>query len=278
MSEVCCIKGCEKPVLAMGMCVNHWRMNKKHGSPVAVRPLSAANRGLTAEQRFWKSVTKTDTCWLWKSGCDLDGYGKFHATIFGIKTTKAHRYSHMLATGEVLNPHTLVMHSCDTPGCVNPDHLSSGTAAENMADMVRKGRHLPGRQIANQKIIKISDEQVLEILKDTRSYAEIARDYGIHKQHVLDIKARRTRRHVAIDFKEIARSKRGTQGEKRSELLKEQDVLDIRASKDSGRALADRYGVSQQTICDIRKRRSWRHLPDGPIAQDVRSEEDEASV
>src|SRR5258708_276136 len=104
MENLCCIKGCDREVCAMGMCVNHWRMTAKHGSPVAERRLSAANRGLSDEQRFWKSVERTDTCWLWRAGRDEDGYGVFRAEIYGVPVFRAHRYSHMLATGEILSP------------------------------------------------------------------------------------------------------------------------------------------------------------------------------
>lgn len=260
MLEVCCIKGCEKEVCAMGLCVNHWRMNKKHGSPVAVRMLAHANRGLSAEDRFWKSVTKADGCWLWNAAKDADGYGVFDAIIHGVKTKKAHRFSHMLATGEILSPHVLVMHSCDNPSCVNPGHLSSGTPSENMADMIRKGRHLPGRAVQAQKVRKITEDQVVSILKDGRPYAMIADAYGIHKQSVMAIKARTTRKEVHIDPSEIVRNKRGASGEARSKSLTEEDVRYIRAATISGADLAREFGVTSATICDIRKHRSWKDV------------------
>lgn len=261
MLTECCIKGCDKPVLALGMCVNHWRMNKKYGSPVAKRPLSAENRGLKSEERFFKSVKKIEgQCWLWQASLDRDGYGVLEATIYGIRTSRAHRFSLMFHTGEVLDNHQLVMHACDNPQCVNPDHLSSGTAAENTADMMKKGRHVAGRVVHARKISKLSEEQVRAILIDPREYAAIAADYGIHKQHVLTIKARRTQHFVDVSDLEIVRNARGAKGEARSKNLTEADVRAIRASSLGPTALGREYGVSAPTICDIRTHRSWKHV------------------
>lgn len=260
MPDLCCIKGCDRPVEALGLCVNHWRMNKKHGSPVAVRPLSAINRGLSATERFWKSVRKTAGCWEWTASRDRDGYGMFAAEIFGVRTTKAHRFSLMLHTGIVLDEYQLVMHSCDNPPCVNPDHLSPGTHLENTADMIAKGRHMRGRRGASAKISKLTEDQVREILRDPRPYAEIAAAFSIHKQHVVEIKSRTSRRFVEFDDAEIVRNKRGAAGEARSKMLTDGDIRDIRASSETGVALAGKYGVSQQTITDIRKYRSWKHV------------------
>jgi hypothetical protein len=258
---ICCIKGCDKPVLAMGMCVNHWRMNKKHGSPVAERPLSAANRGLPAEDRFFKNVHKSDDgCWIWQASVDEDGYGNFAALVNGVKVTKAHRFSYMHHTGEVLTPFQLVMHSCDNPPCVNPDHLSPGSAAENTNDMIRKGRHIEGRKIHSAKVSKLSDDEVRELLADPRPYEEIARAYGIHKQHVNMLKNRKRRLFVEIDPALIVKNKRGAAGEKRSKNLKDQDVRDIRSSTEKVEILAERHKTTKGTIYDIRKGRSWKHV------------------
>lgn len=264
MGDTCCIKGCENSIVAMGLCVNHWRANKKHGSPVAVRPLSSANRGLTHEARFWKSVRKTDGCWLWEAGCDRDGYGRFAAIIGGVPTRLATRYSYMLHTGEVLDSSVLIMHSCDTPRCVNPGHLSAGTPRENSQDMVRKGRHISGNKQKAHKLSKVTDDQVRDILRDPRRYPEIAKEYGLSYQHIVEIKTRTSRGYVQIDPAEIIHGRRGSKGSERSKNLTENDVLDILARPEGPTELSKVYGVSPATICDIRKGRSWKHVPNVP--------------
>lgn len=260
-SSICCIKGCELPVTAMGLCINHWRNNKKHGSPVSELPLCAENVGLSAEERFFKSIKKIEGgCWLWTAGVDKDGYGRFKAAVNGVSVARAHRFSLMYHTGEVLDRHQLAMHSCDNPPCCNPDHLSAGSASENARDMVAKGRHIAGKRAQSAKVSKLSEDQVIKILMDRRKYEDIAADYGIHKQHVLLIKTRKTRTFVEIDPSLIVRNQRGSKGEDRSRTLTEQDVRDIRASTERGCDLAERYRVTRASICDIQKRRSWKHL------------------
>lgn len=261
MENLCCIKGCDLPVLALGLCVNHWRMNAKYGSPVAARPLSAINRGLSYEQRFWKSVHKTDGCWLWTAGRDHDGYGVFQADIHGVRVYSAHRYSHMLATGEILTPTILVLHSCDNPPCVNPAHLSSGTSQDNADDMVQKGRHLARIRVHADKVAKLSDDEVRAILRDPRRYADIAVDFAVHPQTIKAIKGRSTRSYVEIDPSEIVRAKKGSRGEARSLLLTDDDVRAIRLSDDRTSALAEQFKVSPQTISGIRLGRTWKHVP-----------------
>jgi hypothetical protein len=86
--------------------------------------------------RFWRNVQKTPTCWLWTGAYQKPGYGKIGD---GSHSKYAHRVSWELQAGAI--PHGLqVLHRCDNPQCVRPDHLFLGTQADNVADMYAKGR------------------------------------------------------------------------------------------------------------------------------------------
>lgn len=88
--------------------------------------------------RFWDKVAKTidDSCWPWTGSQSEEGYGSFG---IGRKIYKAHRVAFLIANGRVSNE-LEVCHHCDNPCCCRPDHLFEATHAENIADMMRKGR------------------------------------------------------------------------------------------------------------------------------------------
>jgi hypothetical protein len=79
-------------------------------------------------------------CWLWTADLYNNGYGRFFTHKFrGRKHSLAHRFSYLRFKGE-FDESLMVMHKCDTRACVNPDHLTLGTALDNQHDKLRKGR------------------------------------------------------------------------------------------------------------------------------------------
>jgi HNH endonuclease len=115
------------------------------------------------EERFWRKVEKTDGCWLWE-GSDIitGGYGRVAWTVGGArKRFLVHRLSWELAFGEI--PAGLfVLHRCDNPPCVRPDHLWLGTCTDNNRDREEKNRsnHVKGSRIGTSKL---TEEQAVEI-------------------------------------------------------------------------------------------------------------------
>lgn len=110
------------------------------------------------ERRFWDKVAKGDSCWLWMASVDKKGYGQINNGIKPYTMLKAHRTSwiiHKSDPGELC-----VLHRCDTPACVNPEHLFLGTTADNNQDMWSKGRN---RFQKSNPSSKLSVEQVGEI-------------------------------------------------------------------------------------------------------------------
>ncbi len=149
----------------------------------------------TLEQRFWAKVVKTDGCWIWNRGKGVKRYGSFKV---GRSTEIAHRFSWKLHRGPI--PDGLnVLHHCDNTRCVRPDHLFLGTQADNVADMIGKGRDhkAKGERAA---LSKLTEAQVREM---RRRYVagvvgchRLAAEYGVRKGTVQFIIARKTWKHI----------------------------------------------------------------------------------
>lgn len=155
-----------------------------------------SKRAATINSDYFRARSEPDLnsgCWLWTGPVSEKGYGYMQIRR---KKHKAHRVSYETATGVCPGP-LLVLHRCDTPACVNPDHLWLGTQAENMRDMVSKGRSSTGETHWNAR-------------------------------------------------------------------LNEADIFAIRSSTETSGALGRKLGVSNQTVCKIRARQKWAHVPTPP--------------
>lgn len=133
------------------------------------------------EQRF----NKGPGCWLWTGARTNKGYGVINIWNKGKRVScSAHRHSFEIYKGPTIKG-LVVMHSCDTPLCVNPDHLTLGTYKQNRDDMVKKGRK--ANQIGESAPrAKLTTKQVILIRKiykpfDKRfSCRALARKFSVH--------------------------------------------------------------------------------------------------
>lgn len=121
----------------------HWRRWRK-GQDINRTPA----RDLPDETKFWQRVKVSGQydCWIWQ-GATRGNNGMMYGVLYANKKlVSAHRYSWVLANGEIPESDTqdyrgnCVCHSCDNPLCVNPNHLFLGTHLDNMHDKVSKGR------------------------------------------------------------------------------------------------------------------------------------------
>lgn len=119
---------------------NHTKFGYRRGEPIRfIQGHRAFALHVPVADRFWCKVRKSDGCWEWTGSIGSHGYGQIMDR--GTPLT-VHRVSYLLAHGEdSIADGLYVMHRCDNKKCVNPDHLSLGTHADNMADMTSKGRH-----------------------------------------------------------------------------------------------------------------------------------------
>lgn len=89
------------------------------------------------KQIFYQSFDIiSNDCWIWNGDIDKDGYGIIYAFSTRVK---AHRFSYEIFNNYINND-LCICHSCDTPSCVNPNHLWMGTTSENTQDSIAKGR------------------------------------------------------------------------------------------------------------------------------------------
>ncbi len=92
---------------------------------------------MTVEERFWSKVDKSGDCWIWTGSHDGKGYGVLAVERRNVRAT----HLSMELAGHVVSQDKLVMHVCDNPPCVRPDHLRVATHLDNMRDMFAKGRN-----------------------------------------------------------------------------------------------------------------------------------------
>lgn len=136
---------------------------------------------MTVGERFWTKIAKGARCWLWRSCVDKNGYGTFWVNE-RTRCARAHRLAWEMHNGAI--PAGLcVLHRCDTPGCVRPDHLFLGTDADNQRDMIAKGRRVSSVGSAHQNA-KLNEQVVIEarqrVSGGAESIASLARRTGVH--------------------------------------------------------------------------------------------------
>lgn len=143
---------------------------------------------------FWPKVEKTDSCWLWRGEITKDGYGRTGAKKDG-STRGAHRIAWELTNGPIPDG-LFVLHKCDNPPCVRPEHLFLGTQADNRRDCVAKGRQPRGSAARKSSL---TEEDVVEIRQRHESgetATSLGACFGVTRANIGYIVKRKTWTHV----------------------------------------------------------------------------------
>lgn len=165
-------------------------------SHLQIHPNHAFEKGLTPYERLIKGIKKDRVtgCWIWTKGKNLDGYGRIR--VNNVKTG-AHRLSYEIHKGTIPKG-VCVLHSCDTPACCNPLHLTLGSHFDNIQDMMKKGRKGDKRGSQNGKA-KINESSVLEIIERSRhgeNRSKLSIAYGLSKCQISAIVTGRAWKHI----------------------------------------------------------------------------------
>lgn len=145
-------------------------------------------------------VRVEDDCWEWTGACDGDGYGIFRACGHDYRS---HVMSFLLFERHLLHDlpwpardvigAPMVLHHCDRPWCVNPDHLYAGDAKQNSKDCVERGRMSSGRrkreimEKCNPWMFKLTQANVDDIrarVARGEQQKDLAAEYGVGRPQI----------------------------------------------------------------------------------------------
>ena len=130
-------------------------------------------------------VVSESGCWIWMLSIDKDGYG---ACSVGGKKKRAHRASLEHYKGIKPKCGQVVMHDCDVPSCINPDHLSVGTQSQNIRDSHSRGRSIQAGEDNNGS--KLTADIARRIFLSDACHTDIARVLGTTRKNVEFIRRR----------------------------------------------------------------------------------------
>ena len=221
------------------------------------------------ERKFWRWGNKTESCWLWlrRGGTGQKAtYGLFDMQVptpWGSATLRqsAHRVAYAIAKGQI--PDGLeVMHLCNTPRCVRPDHLELGTPAENSAYKVlhgrqaRGGKTLGGGGRTTKLWRRLTEQEVVDIRRSyaerKQHYSDLARQYGVHWKTIAAIVHRTSWKHIPINGTPILKSG-----------LSQEEVTRLKQTPLNGKSLselAESFGVTKPAILHVVQKKAWKHI------------------
>lgn len=143
-------------------------------------------------ERFWRKVKKTPTCWEWTASKSHIGYGRIRVAH---KLLTAHRVAWKLA-GRTIPLDMKVLHKCDNRSCVRLSHLFIGTQADNVQDMIRKGRMARGTRRSSSKLTDKDIPKIRGLSKGGMSNYKIAAKYGVSAPTIWHIVHRKKWAHI----------------------------------------------------------------------------------
>jgi hypothetical protein len=136
-------------------------------------------------ERFWQYVVvpDDDSCWEWVGRVNCDSYGSINGgKEFNNKKLQATHVSYLIQHGSLPPKGKYLCHTCDNPGCVNPNHIFVGTQTDNMHDAINKGR-IKGTALSDDDVAFIRYAYKNKILNQK----ELALKFNCSASHISKI-------------------------------------------------------------------------------------------
>jgi len=131
------------------------------------------------EQEFLKKIKTSEGCSFWEGA--KGGRCQHGQVVYKGKLYYAHRLSYTLTVGEIPEGKE-VLHTCDNPSCIKPEHLYLGDQKDNVRDVIERGHFGTS---------KLSKEDVIDVLKshynNQETGASIARRYKVSQTAICEI-------------------------------------------------------------------------------------------
>lgn len=224
-------------------------------------------------ENFWKHVNvpkdweTNDRCWEWigGKGSNRKVYGTFTIKLSKYhKTFRAHRFIYECYNGPIPND-LIVLHKCDNPGCVNPNHLYAGTYKQNTQDMITKNRqkNVKGSDVGTSVL---TNEDVLTILNNIENGSfnnidQICNIYHVSTNTIYRILKRERWTHLTSNYSDQTlqqfRSKIiGNCSNKLNEEIVKLIKLDLK-NNISYNNISTKYNITKSNISAIKHNKIW---------------------
>lgn len=189
-----CICQCGKEKIALGEKLQCGKT--KSCGCIRLPEVPEANEKTKRKIKKFTYINTRTGCWEWQKYKNELGYGY---TSYRGKQLKAHRVSWIVFRGEIPSG-VCVLHKCDNPKCVNPDHLYLGSMKDNVRDMMERGRNGYGVMDGmKQHNAKFTNEDVLWIRAQECTWEnckEFALKFGASPHTIWNIFRRKTWKHL----------------------------------------------------------------------------------
>jgi len=145
-------------------------------------------------------INNSTGCWEWQGCKDRDGYGTMG---YQNQTRLVHRLAYMLFynTSEEDIKGKVVMHKCDNPSCINPEHIKLTTQRENIIDMHKKGRAADqtGEKNGNAKLTDYQVKKIREMYQLGISQEELSKIFNVSRRTIYNIRNGISWSHVSFE-------------------------------------------------------------------------------